>query len=132
MSQPNYLTRPLRINNGIWGSGTWCLLHSLSFTYPNNPSSELITKTLNFLTNLRLPCSECETNYVNYINSNPPTLNSRSDFVDWVINFRNSDRIFRGLSVFSKDQVINYYEKCDELHVYLNLSVCATCSTTSN
>jgi len=127
MKSYNYLSRPLCINNGIWGSGVWTLLHSLSFNYPDNPNNELINKTNIFLYNLRLPCMECETNYVKYISSNPPKLNSRVEFVEWVITFRNSERIFRGLTNFNKDEVIKFYELYDNINVYLNIPKCNSC-----
>ena len=51
----------------IWGPPLWHVLHSMSFNYPVNPTSEDKTHYRDFIINLKwtLPCGKCRTNLVN-------------------------------------------------------------------
>lgn len=57
----------------IWGPSMWHFLHTMSFNYPINPSTEDKNNYRNFILNLRnvLPCKYCRQNLTNNLKSNP-------------------------------------------------------------
>jgi len=69
----------------IWGPPTWFMIHTISFNYPNNPTSEDKIRYRNFVLNLRhvLPCKYCRMNLTNNLKKMPLTmkhLESRETF----------------------------------------------------
>ena len=73
----------------IWGPPLWHVLHSMSFNYPVNPTSEDKTHYRDFIINLKwtLPCGKCRTNLVNNFKKLPlkrEHMKSRSTFSKYV------------------------------------------------
>ena len=82
------------INPKIWGQPGWIFLHSITFSYSQNPTpnDKIIMK--DFFTNLQfiLPCLSCKNNYARHIQIYPlndEVLSNRKNLVDWLITIRN-------------------------------------------
>jgi hypothetical protein len=97
------------MNQKVWGPGTWLLLHSISFNYTTNKKKEVE----NFLYSLNdvLPCRYCRESMTKHIKKYPPNLNSRREFVTWMIDFHNLVNVSLGKSIVSFDEAISIYEK---------------------
>ena len=57
----------------IWGPSMWHFLHTMSFNYPINPTTEDKHNYRSFILNLRyvLPCKYCRQNLTNNLKSDP-------------------------------------------------------------
>ena len=78
----------------IWGPHLWFFLHSMSFTYAKNrkkATTEEKIQMYNFLESLKfvLPCDICRVNYSNFLDKNPPKLNSRKELFRWLVDLHN-------------------------------------------
>jgi hypothetical protein len=76
----------------IWGPPTWHLLHTISFNYPNEPTSADKDNYKSFILKLGkvLPCKFCRDNFCKNIKSKPlnnAALKNRHSFSKWVYNF---------------------------------------------
>ena len=74
---PKYIS----LKTKVWGPPTWFFLHSVSFTYPNNPSDQDKNNYKIFFESISniLPCSICSNSYKKYIIENDTNL---SNFLD--------------------------------------------------
>ena len=73
----------------IWGPSMWHFLHTMSFNYPINPTTEDKTNYRNFILNLRyvLPCKYCRQNLTNNLKSDPLNMSdmkSRDTFSRYI------------------------------------------------
>lgn len=80
-------------NPQLWGGPAWTLLHCITFTYPNKPSSSDIKNYENFFLSLQdvLPCPSCRQHYSEYIQKHPIKnhLLSRTKLINYFIKLRN-------------------------------------------
>lgn len=77
--------------SNFFGPCTWKLLHSVSFTFPKNPTDEDKKNYLVFVESLAkvLPCPDCRTHMHAYINKTKPDVSSRDSFARWCVEFHN-------------------------------------------
>lgn len=56
-----------------WGPGTWQLMHSISFNYPQNPKEEDKKAYTNFIDSLKqvLPCESCKNEFTKMLKKFP-------------------------------------------------------------
>lgn len=102
------------MNSSIWGKHAWHFLHVISFDYPNNPTQSIRDKYYNFFDALSevLPCGICRDNYrkklqkLNLLES----LNSKEEFINFVINLHNNVANDLGKKEYKKEDVIKYYQ----------------------
>ena len=75
----------------VWGEKCWFFLHTISLNFPDNPSMQDKKAYINYLQSLGnvLPCSVCKKHYTDYIKKHKPNVNSKSEFVRWVLNLHN-------------------------------------------
>lgn len=75
----------------FFGPCAWKLLHSVSFTFPDNPSEEQKENYLSFIHALSkvLPCPECQKDMQEYLRENTVDVSSRSKFSTWCVDFHN-------------------------------------------
>lgn len=104
----------MSLNPKIWGPHAWIFLHSVTLSYPNNPS-DLDKKTFKyFFLNLKdiLPCQKCRYNYRNHLQKYniDDYLNNREDLVKWLIMIHNEVNISNNEKIYSYDDVIDYYK----------------------
>jgi hypothetical protein len=73
----------------VWGPSLWHTLHTISFNYPVNPTTEDKKRYQKFVCNLRyvLPCKYCRINLRKNFKSLPPTMEvmkSRETFSKYI------------------------------------------------
>ena len=102
------------MNQNIWGSHLWFSLHSITFSYPNNPTNLDKEYYKNFFISLQnvIPCSICKKNYKRHLIEHPIDnhLNSRKKLVYWLIDIHNMVNSEIGKKIYSYDTIINKYE----------------------
>lgn len=106
MTSPGY-------NQNIWGKYFWYLLHTISFNYPNYPTSYDKHRYKKFFMALKdiLPCRYCRVNYGRNMREMPIKLNSKKDLVYWLIDLHNEVNAMTGKKPYSYNEVIKLYEK---------------------
>lgn len=90
----------------FFGPSTWKTLHSIAFTYadnPNHPTPEEEKAATNLFKSLvyLLPCPSCRTHYEAYITKTPPDTSSREALSKWVYDLHedvNKRRKVQGLT----------------------------------
>jgi len=75
----------------VWGPMLWSYLHTMSFNYPNEPTSENKKHYRDFVLNLRhvMPCKFCRMNLVKNLKDLPLTMEhmkNRETFSKYVYN----------------------------------------------
>lgn len=99
----------------IWGKHAWIFLHSITMTYPENPSNEDKKIYKNFFESLDnvLPCVICKVNYKKHRNNVPIDnfLHSRRSLVEWLINIHNQTNVMNNKPTIEYDEVINNFKK---------------------
>jgi mitochondrial FAD-linked sulfhydryl oxidase len=73
------------------GQATWTFLHSMAAYYPESPSDEEKKSVAGLIKSLELlyPCSHCRQQFQIDIQTNPPRLNSRTEFSMWLCEQHN-------------------------------------------
>ena len=94
MSQENIFTsQDLNSNDGmltsVWGPAMWHSLHTISFNYPVNPTSEQKKQYKEFVLSLQhvLPCGACRKNLIKNLQEVPLSdwaLKNRKNFSRWM------------------------------------------------
>ena len=95
----------------IWGPHAWIFLHSITYNYPEKPSSSQQKSAINFFKSLRylLPCSICKDNYADHLIQNPIENNvqSRKKIVKWLIDIHNDVNSILGKPFVSSKSIEN-------------------------
>lgn len=75
----------------LWGPPAWEFLHTISFNYPEEPTSSDKKNMSLFLKSLSkvLPCEWCRKHFTQTLKDKPPQLNSRNDFSRWFVDVHN-------------------------------------------
>lgn len=77
----------------VWGPHYWFFLHSITFTYPKNPTSATKKKYYDFIHNLPLfiPHKEISKKFITYLDAYPltPYLDSSTNFQKWMLFIHN-------------------------------------------
>lgn len=109
------------MNQRVWGPKLWFSLHSITFTYPYNPSSEDKKTVSDFFVSLKdvLPCTACQTNYKKNLADFPIKLGSRKELVYWLIDLHNNVNVETGKKKWSYQDVIRKYEREYSCKIYL-------------
>jgi len=99
-------SRKKNLSPEVWGPCGWIFLHSISYSYPEDPSDSHKKQYSDFLYSLKnvLPCESCSKHYSDYISKYPPLLNSRDDFTKWMIDLHNN------VNMDNKKKVLTYEE----------------------
>lgn len=94
------------------GRATWKILHSISYDCPINPSSNYKNDMKLFLNLFArfYPCEHCKIEFSDYLKLEPPQLNSRSDFINWVCRFYNSINQKLGKNNFNCSKLLELYK----------------------
>lgn len=100
------------MNQNIWGPEMWTCLHTISLNYPLKPTLQDKINYYKFFYALKnvLPCSWCRKNYERNICELPIRLNSKKDFVYWLIDLHNEVNGKEGKRPYTYEEVIKYYE----------------------
>tara|TARA_B100000401_G_scaffold432350_2_gene369586 strand:+ start:323 stop:847 length:525 start_codon:yes stop_codon:yes gene_type:complete len=77
----------------IWGPPAWIFLHTITLTYPHNPTTEDKKNYKLFFYNLAnvLPCSHCSKNYLIHLKQLPidSFLQNKKSLVYWLVQIHN-------------------------------------------
>ena len=102
------------MNPKFWGPHAWIFLHSITMSYPKEPTEQDKQIYLSFFTNLQniIPCEKCQYNYSNNLEKYPiePGLKTRETLIQWLINIHNEINKENGSPEYSYDQVIEEYQ----------------------
>lgn len=97
----------------LWGPKLWFFLHTISFEYPDNPSSEIKKYHIDFFKNIRgvLPCDICRTHYTEFIKNNPIEnyLDNKDSLIRWVLKCHNNVNKLNNKPEWSYDDLISKY-----------------------
>lgn len=81
------------MNSKVWGQFLWRLLHTITYSYPNNCSSNLKTKYIEIFYCLRdiIPCVICRNHYKQRLTKMPVEnyMGNKDAFINWLINLHN-------------------------------------------
>jgi hypothetical protein len=103
------------LSTSHWGPSAWNFLHSITFSYPDNPSLEeqrSIEKLFDSLT-LHLPCNECREHYVSELSRNPIDARSKTSLSVWLVDLHNriNSRLGKPLFLYA-DAIQKYTSSC--------------------
>lgn len=86
------------------GRSTWTLLHTMTATYPTQPSPGEQMQTRTFLSTFSkmYPCGHCAEDFRDWMSKeeNMPRVQSREDFGRWMCEAHNAVNVKLGKSVF--------------------------------
>lgn len=120
----------------VWGPAMWHYLHTLSFNYPVNPTTEQKKWYKDFVMTLKhtLPCGACRKNLVKNLEVVPLTpyvLKNRANFSRWMYRLHEQVNTMLGKkSGLTYEQVRYIYEnfraRCNKLEQKAIESGCVT------
>ena len=95
-----------------WGPKTWEIMHIFSYNYPNNPDLTQKQNAFNFFSSIgwMLPCQYCQSHCIQYVRENPPSINSRNELINWVLQFHNTVNTRLGKNTWTRIRLDNKYE----------------------
>tara|TARA_Y100001972_G_scaffold81750_1_gene99414 strand:- start:1864 stop:2469 length:606 start_codon:yes stop_codon:yes gene_type:complete len=98
-------------NTKNWGEKYWDLMHTVSYTYPNNPTIEDKMYIQDFYESICnfLPCDDCKQESKKYIENNPIQFENRTEIIEWVLNFHNFINIRLNKKIWNIDQLNKKY-----------------------
>ena len=109
------------MNPNIWGPKAWYFLHTITFSYPDNPTPQDKQDAENFFRVLgtQLPCESCKNNYKKHLKKHPLTnqeLSSRDSLSRWLVDIHNEVNIMTNKNVFPYDKVVTKYTNSKDLN----------------
>ncbi len=102
------------MNPNIWGPHAWVFLHSITMSYPDNPSSEEKQAAKNFVSSLEylLPCTQCKENFTSHVKKvSEKTFDSKKNFFEWFVDVHNNINKHHGKKTYTYKEVIEHYKK---------------------
>lgn len=84
------------------GRSSWTLLHSITATYPTNPTPQLQSETKSFLSTFGklYPCWVCAQDFQDWMTRNTPRVSSRGEFGTWMCEAHNAVNTKLGKETF--------------------------------
>jgi hypothetical protein len=111
----------------IWGPHQWFMMHTISFTYPENPSPYDKRIYNDYYSSLKdvLPCDACKKHYNTFIMQHPlgPHLDKRRDLIQWVIDIHNFVNKNTGKPELSFDEVMYIYKNLKPISPFAKTDV---------
>ena len=115
------------MNPKIWGSHAWIFLHSIAYSYPENPSKIEKNAIINFLLSLQhiLPCKTCSELYkkdmkIMKLNNNSiqkASLN-RNNLILWINEMHNKVNKNLNKKEWTDEEYEKYYNRKEESQPY--------------
>lgn len=98
----------------IWGPHAWIFLHSITFDYPDKPTTDTKRNYKNFFENIQyvLPCDMCRIHYKKNLKKFKITdkvLSSRKNLIEWLIDLHNRVNKMNNKPQLSYKDVVNKY-----------------------
>lgn len=104
------------MDSEIWGPHGWFFLHTITFTYPDNPTPAEKAQYYNFFINLQyvLPCEICKRNYPGHLKERPlddDALQNKKSLTKWLVDIHNlTNRDLKKPQMKYKDVLKKYNE----------------------
>lgn len=100
----------------IWGPSMWNIIHTISFEYPNNPTTEDKQKHVDFILNLQfiLPCKECRNHLSEILRNmkfNISHMKNKYTFSKFCVDLHNTVNKRLGKPIIPYQNVYMYYNK---------------------
>ena len=95
------------MHSKIWGKFGWYVLHSTSYMY--DPSKKDLYREFLNLSKIVLPCPICRFHFQQKIEKIGSELDSRDQYINWVIGAHNSVNRMYGKRNFSRKEVDKMY-----------------------
>lgn len=99
----------------VWGPHFWFTLHTISFFYPEYPTSTDMRNYKEFFERFALfiPCSSCQQHYKQFLKQYPIDgyLDSRDSLSRWVVYLHNKVNVRNGKPEWSYDDVVKDYRR---------------------
>ena len=99
----------------IWGPHAWQFLHSITLSYPDNPTLEDKNNHAQFFNSIQniLPCQKCKDHYTQNLHAFPVEqhLDNKESLFRWSIDLHNRVNVMNNKREYSYDEVTEYYEK---------------------
>jgi len=107
-----------------WGPRMWYIIHKISYSYPESPSSDVKKTYLNFfnLTVRVIPCPYCKEHFhtAMYVKNFNNALEGRAQLIDWLKNQHNEVNISNGKRVYQGFELDMMYANESFRHDYAN------------
>jgi hypothetical protein len=99
----------------VWGPFYWFVLHTITLSYPLNPTDTTKKKYYDLVQNLPLflPISQIGNKFSEFLDSYPvtPYLDSRESFIKWMHFIHNKINVYLGLPEKTMEEaMVDYYE----------------------
>jgi FAD-linked sulfhydryl oxidase len=104
----------MSINSDYWGSSGWKLLHYITLSYPDRPTTRDRTNMKNFFNSFQtvIPCKTCSNNFKKHMKKIPLTdtvLSSKQNLDRWLIDIHNETNKLAGKPVLSYTSALSLY-----------------------
>ena len=103
----------VNIDPARWGKHLWKSLHYLAYAFPMQPNTEQKQAALQMLNALSylLPCAKCRMHYGQFLQANPPDVESRERFARYLNTLHNSVNARLGKELIDYDPDLAYGKK---------------------
>ena len=99
----------------IWGPHAWQFLHSITLSYPDNPTLEDKNNHAQFFNSIQniLPCQNCKDHYTQNLQAFPVEqhLDNKESLFRWLVDVHNRVNVTNNKREYSYDEVTELYEK---------------------
>ena len=99
----------------IWGPHAWQFLHSITLSYPDNPTLEDKNNHAQFFNSIQniLPCQKCKDHYTQNLHILPieQHLDNKESLFRWLVDVHNRVNVMNNKREYSYDEVTELYEK---------------------
>jgi len=99
----------------IWGPGAWQFLHSITLSYPDQPTEQDKQNHIDFFNSLKnvLPCEKCKNHFQENLQTHPleNSLEDKESLFKWLVDVHNKVNVDNGKKELSYDEVTELYEK---------------------
>ena len=135
MSKHTFTKKEYNSNDGmvtsIWGPAMWHTLHTISFNYPVNPTTQDKNNYMKFFKSIGniLPCKYCRDNFkknLETIKLTKETMKNRQSVSKWVYNLHNHINKMTGKSHYKTYEDIretyeNFRSRCTSISTKTNI-----------
>ena len=100
------------LNQNAWGQHAWFILHSMTLAYPLEPTEKDKENHRRFLESFGkiIFCDICKIHYNRNLQENPPKLDTRKEFFEWMVDLHNEVNGRTGKRPWTYNEVMKLYE----------------------
>jgi len=100
------------MNQNIFGPHAWFILHSMTLAYPLEPTGKDKENQRRFLESFGqiMFCDICKVHYNRNLQENPPKLDTKKEFFEWMVDLHNEVNGRTGKRSWTYDEVLKLYE----------------------